>query len=89
MQIRLKEDKLHLRKLALKLASFIGLEEDSLKSPIISSNESSEEFLIEDGDFNINKNKERIEISISKDDYDIAFNKIIMDIFSYQEEDFD
>lgn len=89
MQIRLKEDKLHLRKLALKLASFIGLEEDSLKSPIISSNESSEEFLIEDGDFNINKNKGRIEISISKDDYDRAFNKIIMDIFSYQEEDFD
>ena len=60
MQIRLKEDKLHLRKLALKLAGFIGLEEDSIKGPLITSNESSEEFLIEDGNFNINKNMEKL-----------------------------
>lgn len=88
MQIRLKEDKPHLRKLALKLASLIGLEEDSIKGPLITSNESSEEFLIEDGNFNINKNNGKIEITISKDDCDRAFNKIAMDIFSYQDEDF-
>ena len=60
MQIRLKEDKLHLRKLALKLASLIGLEEDSIKGPLITSNESSEEFLIEDGNFNIKENNGKI-----------------------------
>lgn len=89
MQIRLKEDKIHLRKLALKLAAFIGLEEDSIKNPIITSTESCEKFSLEDGEFNINKNKEKIEISISEGDYDRAFNKITMNIFSYQDEDFE